>query len=98
MTCPVTGGTLLRLHMQYARDKSVVAAWAALASVHAHPRHVFWPENFSYTEIRFARLTGHRQITDSWLVEFARCKGSRLATLDEALAVLRPETTVFIPV
>jgi len=97
-TCPVTEGALLRLHMQYARDKSPAAAWAALASIHAHPKHVFWPENFSYIEITFTRLTGHRQVTDSWLVELARRKGGRLATLNESLAVLWPDTAVLLPI
>jgi hypothetical protein len=95
-TCPVTEGTLLRLHMQYGKDKSAHAAWAALASIHAHPRHVFWPENFSYTEIDPIRLTGHRQITDSWLAELARRKGGKLATLDAALSVLWPDSTILI--
>ncbi|MFT4176784.1 MAG: VapC toxin family PIN domain ribonuclease [Luteolibacter sp.] len=97
-TCPVTEGTLLRLHMQTALDKSAAAAWAALASIHAHPKHVFWPENFSYSEISPTRLTGHRQLTDAWLVELARRKGGKLATLDEPLAALWPEVAVLVPV
>lgn len=97
-TCPVTEGTLLRIHMMQARDASVAAAWAALASIRAHPRHVFWPDNFSYTEISPTRITGHRQITDSWLAELARRRGGKLATLDEALSALWPEVTMLIPV
>lgn len=50
-TCPITEGTLLRMHMVHAGDKSAAAAWEALAMVRAHPKHVFWPENFSYTEV-----------------------------------------------
>jgi uncharacterized protein len=97
-TCPVTEGTLLRLHMQLGKDTSASAAWSALRLIHAHPRHVFWPDAFSYTEIDPTRLTGHRQLTDSWLAELARRKGGRLATLDEALSVLWPESTFLIPV
>ncbi len=97
-TCPITEGTLLRLHMQYARDKSPAAAWTALASLHAHPRHVFWADGFSYTDICPVRLTSHRQITDTWLVELARRQGGKLATLDEGLAVLWPEVAVLVPV
>lgn len=97
-TCPVTEGTLLRLHMQHAKDKSAQAAWASLDSIRAHPRHQFWPDNFSYAEIVPSRLTGHRQITDSWLAELARRKGGKLATLDAALSVLWPDSTFLIPV
>jgi toxin-antitoxin system PIN domain toxin len=96
-TCPVTEGTLLRMHMIHGRDKSAVAAWAALAAVRAHPAHVFWPESFSYIEIQPARLTGHRQITDAWLAELARRQGGKLATLDEPLSALWPDVAVLIP-
>jgi toxin-antitoxin system PIN domain toxin len=96
-TCPITEGTLLRMHMIHARDKSAAAAWGALASVRAHPHHVFWLENFSYTEISPTRLTGHRQITDSWLAELARRNGGKLATLDAPLSALWPDVTVLIP-
>lgn len=97
-TCPLTEGTLLRLHMQQAQDKSPGAAWHTLRRIRAHPRHAFWSENFSYTEIDPLRLTGHRQITDSWLAELARRQGGKLATLDAALAVLWPDSTLLIPV
>lgn len=97
-TCPITEGTLLRLHMQFAMDRSVSAAWDALASIRDHPKHEFWSESFSYSEIDPTRLTGHRQITDSWLAELARRKGGRLATLDESLSVLWPDSTLLIPV
>ena len=97
-TCPVTEGTLLRLHMALAENHSAPAAWRTLETFRAHPRHVFWAENFSYTELPFTRLTGHRQITDAWLVEIARRKGGKLATLDAALSVLWPELTVLVPV
>ncbi len=97
-TCSVTEGTLLRIHMQYAADNSAAAAWRTLAAYHAHPKHVFWPESFSYTKIDPSRLISHRQITDSWLAELARRKGGKLATLDEALSALWPESTLLIPV
>jgi hypothetical protein len=97
-TCPVTEGTLLRLHMQSALNRTPAAAWASLESIRDHPKHLFWPENFSYAEIDPTRLTGHRQITDAWLAELARRKGGKLATLDEALSALWPDSTLLIPV
>ena len=97
-TCPITEGTLLRMHMQLGRDKSAAAAWSLVARIRTHSRHVFWPDGFSYTEIDPTRLTGHRQVTDSWLAELARRKGGKLATLDEALAVLWPDSTLLVPV
>lgn len=96
-TCPVTEGTLLRMHTMHAADKSIEAAWCTLETYRAHPKHTFWPENFSYTEIDPTRLTGHRQITDAWLAELANRKGSKLATLDEPLSALWPDSTQLIP-
>lgn len=96
-TCAVTEGTLLRLHLQLAKDKSSSAAWNALNDLRAHPKHTFWPESFSYAEISPARLTGHRQVTDAWLAELARRNGGKLATLDEPLSALWPESTRLIP-
>lgn len=97
-TCPVTEGTLIRLHMQLAADKTVAAAWDALVTMREHPQHIFWGESFSYADVSCTRITGHRQVTDSWLAELARRKGGRLATLDEGLATLWPEAATLLSV
>ena len=97
-TCSVTEGTLLRLHIQFALDISIAAAWVAIAAIRAHPKHCFFSDGFSYTEIDPIRLTGHHQITDAWLVELAKRNNAKLATLDEGLAILWPETALLIPV
>lgn len=97
-TCPVTEGTLIRLHMNLAADKTASAAWDALASIREHPLHDFWEDNFSYAEVSYARITGHRQVTDTWLAELARKKNGRLATLDEGLAALWPDAATLLPV
>jgi toxin-antitoxin system PIN domain toxin len=97
-TCAVTEGTLLRLHMQLALDASAQAAWSALASVRSHPRHLYWEDGFSYSEISPTRLTGHRQVTDAWLAELAQRRKGRVATLDDAFSVLYKDRVVLIPV
>lgn len=97
-SCSVTESTLLRLHMILATDRTSEAAWKALASLHAHPKHVFWTDDFSYLEVSHTRLSGHRQITDAWLAELARRKGAKFATLDEGLATLWPDVAVLVPV
>jgi predicted nucleic acid-binding protein len=84
--------------MMLAQDTSAAAAWRTLEAYRAHPRHVFWPENFSYAEIVPIRITGCRQITDSWLAELARRKSGKLATLDAALATLWPDVAVLVPI
>ena len=97
-TCPVTEGTLLRVHMMMAADGSAAAAWRTLEAYRSHPKHQWWPSGFSYLEIDPTRLTGHRQVTDAWLAELACRNGGKLATLDESLAALWPDATCLIPV
>jgi uncharacterized protein len=97
-TCAITEGTLLRLHMIAAVDRSATAAWEALSDVRGHERHRFWEAGFSYDEVRHRNLQGHRQVTDAWLAEVARRHGGRLATLDQPLALLHPDVATLLPV
>ena len=94
--CSVTQGTLLRLHMHLAIDKSASAAWKALAGVEAHPLHEYWGDDLPYRDVPHRQLQGHRQVTDAWLVELARRNGGKVATLDQGLAVTYPNDAVLI--
>lgn len=96
-TCAVTQGTLLRLHMQLAVDPSAAAAWTALREISDHSRHVFWEGGFSYLDVPYKLLTGHRQVTDAWLAELARRQKGKVATLDSAFSILYPDTAMLIP-
>jgi toxin-antitoxin system PIN domain toxin len=96
-TCPVTEGTLLRMHMMHAKDPSAAAAWTALENCRSLSGHEFWDDNFSYAEVPHEGLQGHRQITDAWLVELARRRKGVLATLDAALATLYPDEVELVP-
>jgi toxin-antitoxin system PIN domain toxin len=96
-TCAVTEGTLLRLHMMSAADSSAGAAWRTLALLRQMSGHAFWDEGFSYEEVTYAPLTGHRQVTDAWLAELARKRGGRLATLDYGLAAAHPDVADLLP-
>lgn len=90
-TCSVTEGTLLRLHMSMAVDGSAAAAWATLAGIRKHPRHVFWDVGFSYADVSPRHLLGAKQVTDAWLAQVCRQKKGKLATLDAGLARLHPD-------
>ncbi len=97
-TCSVTEGTLLRLHMTHAENRSAKAAWAALANCRSIDGHEFWDDWFSYEDVPHDNLQGCKQVTDAWLVELARRRGGKLATLDAALAVLHPDVVDLVPV
>lgn len=89
-TCPITEGALIRLLMRKSPPIPITAAQALLGAFHAHPRHVFWPDNLSYVDLPETRLRGHKQVTDAYLAELARKNGGLLATMDKALAALHP--------
>lgn len=96
-TCAITEGTLLRLHMAMAADSSAAAAWSVLGAIHAMPDHVFWDDGFSYQELKFAGLTGAKQVTDAWLAELARRHGAQIATLDNGLVLLHADVAFLVP-
>jgi uncharacterized protein len=96
-TCPLTQGTLLRVHMTLAVNGTATAAWQALSEIVSHPRHVLWLENFPYLDVSPDLLQGPRQVTDAWLAELARRKNGKLATLDRALAILHADVVELVP-
>jgi hypothetical protein len=69
--------------MQEARD--------ALNHLILQSGHVYWPDDPSYldaTRILFARMQGHRQITDAYLLGLAVHNKGKLATLDRGICHL----------
>jgi len=96
-TCQVTQGTLLRVHMKTAIDGSAAAAWDALKTVTAHPKHEWWHDDLSFLKVPHRHLQGSSQVTDAWLAELARRRKGRLATLDSALAALHDDVAVLLP-
>jgi predicted nucleic acid-binding protein len=62
-----------------------------LAANTAAKDHLFWPDEVPYSEsVAFAgaRLVGHQQVTDAYLLGLAILRDGVLATLDERIAVL----------
>ena len=95
-TCPITQGTLLRLHPRMSGDARVEAGWRTLESMLAHPAHVFWADTLSYAEVSPKRLQGGGQVTDAYLAALARQHGGKVATFDEAFALLHSDVVVKI--
>lgn len=90
-TCAVTEGTLLRLHLMKAADRSAVAAWNTLSRLRKMQGHQFWDAGFSYEDVPHQKLSGHRLVTDAWLAELARKRAGKLATMDAGLAAAHPD-------
>lgn len=94
-TCPVTQGRLMRLLVR--EGQSAAAARAVLSQAVASPRHEFWPDDVAYTQVPATGIVGHRQLTDAYLAQLARARGSRLATFDQAMAKLHKDVADLIP-
>jgi uncharacterized protein len=94
--CPVVEGALVRFLVRIGERASV--ATRLLHHVRALLGCEFWPDGLSYADADLHHVRGHRQVTDAYLVSLAATQpGAKLATLDEALARDRPETTLLLP-
>jgi len=94
-TCPVTQGSLIRLLIR--EGQSAATAQAVLSGVSADPRHEFWPDDVEYASVPMEGIIGHRQVTDAYLAQLARVRGSRLATFDQAMAKLHDDEVDLVP-
>ena len=94
-TCPITQGSLVRLLIR--QGQSAATSVAVLTALTADARHEFWPDDFSYADVRMTGVIGHRQVTDAYLAQLARNREARLATFDEGLAALHKDIAELIP-
>ena len=94
-TCPVTQGSLMRLLIREGQPAG--AARQILNGTTADPRHEFWPGDVPYAGVPAQGIIGHRQVTDDSLAQLARAHGSRLATLDQAMARLHHDVAELVP-
>jgi uncharacterized protein len=94
-TCPITQGSLIRLLIR--EGQSAAGARAVLEGATADPRHEFWPDDVPYTQVPTEGIIGHRQVTDAYLAQLTRARGSRLATFDQALAELHRDVAELVP-
>jgi len=94
-TCPITQGSLMRLLIR--EGQTAESARAMLKEVSSSPRHEFWSDSASYSDIPVTGIIGHRQVTDAYLAHLARSYSARLATFDQALAKLHPDVADLIP-
>lgn len=93
-TCPVTQGSLMRLLIR--EGQPAATAQAVLSRTAASPRHEFWPDEVSYTDVPVRGIIGHRQVTGAYLAQLARSRHARLATFDEAMAKLHDDVADLI--
>lgn len=97
-TCPITQAAFIRISSNSAIIPDAVRPEQALSTLKeltANPGHHFWADDVSMAETSFAfpsLLTGHRQVTDAYLLALAVEHQGRLATLDRGLAEMGRST------
>jgi toxin-antitoxin system PIN domain toxin len=93
-TCPITQTGFVRISSNPAFSKHAVMPFEALsllARITELPGHGFWPDDLSFADAVAGGplvITGHRQVTDLYLLRLAARHGGVLATLDRGIEVL----------
>lgn len=94
-TTPSVQGGLVRFAIQVATPTHAIDLVELLAG---HPRHQFWADEAPFGRHLLRGVAGYRQVTDAYLAETAASRGSKLATFDRGLQLLRPRTVELIPI
>lgn len=96
-TCPLTQLGFVRLSSNPAFTSDAVSPTEALSllkGITAMDGHEFWSDDVDCVSATFAdgmRITGHRQVTDAYLISLARARSGCLATLDRRMGRLLPQ-------
>lgn len=96
-TCPITQNGFVRVvsNPAFSRDALTVNEACMLLNANlGHPGHQFWSDEITLENaisVSGARLQGHRQITDAYLLGLAVHKKGLLVTLDGSIASLAPD-------
>lgn len=96
-TCPFTEAGFVRIVSNPALSPRAVTPTEAIRALEisvSHPRHEFWKDDLSFVDsvrpLR-AKLIGHQQVTDAYLLGLAMHKKGKLATLDRSIRGLLGE-------
>lgn len=96
-TCPLTETAFVRISSNPKFTEQAVSPGEAVAILQraiARTKHEFWPDEFSVAECDrnvWTYCLGHRQVTNAYLLDLARRKAGKLATLDAGISSLLPD-------
>ena len=79
------------------RVASAEHALDALTLLTQNERHEFWPDQLPYSNDVLLGVVGHRQVTDAYLAALAASRGTKVATFDRGLTILRDQHTFLLP-
>lgn len=91
-SCPLTQNGCIRIMSQPKYPGSIAAAQVAgrLAEAASSPDHEFWPADVNMLGegvFDWARVLGHRQVTDAYLLALAAHHGGRFVTFDRRVVL-----------
>ncbi len=94
-TCPMTEAGFIRISMNplvVTDHTTASSASNLLTRYRTEYSHVFWPDDIDIAEaLRFLNpLSGHRQITDAYLLALAISHKGRLVTFDSGIETIAP--------
>jgi len=96
-TCPFTQAAFVRIVCNPAFSRDAVTPMEAvnlLAANVRHKAHQFWADEIDFVTAVWplaARLNGHQQVTDAYLLGLAKHKKGKLATMDRTVTELLPD-------
>ena len=91
-SCAITQNGFVRIVSQprYPGNIGVADAITRIARATETPHHQFWPCDTSLCDdqrVRRDRITGHRQVTDAYLLSLAVARKGRFVTLDRKISL-----------
>lgn len=93
-TCPLTELGFVRILSNPGFSPHALTPRDAMALLRAnltHPAHQFWPDELDLAgalEPSAARITGHQQLADAYLLGLAIIRKGKLVTLDQSVRAL----------
>lgn len=93
LVCPVAEGALVQFLIRTGKSPATIKQ--VLDKI--RERSDWIPDDLSYRDVDFSGITGHRQVTDTYLLELARHHGAILATFDQPLAERGGDDALLIP-
>lgn len=93
--CPIVEGALVRFLLRTGEGGST--AREVVRRLRSVPSCAFWPNDISYADLDLERITGHRQVTDAYLVGLALHRSAVLATFDEGLVRIYRDGATLVP-
>jgi uncharacterized protein len=94
-TCPMTEAGFARISMNpliVTEHAGLQAVLGMLGVYRTKYKHVFWPDDLGVADAlsSFRNISGHRQVTDAYLVSLAVAHGGRLVTFDSGIEAIIP--------